>query len=129
MCPSIFIVSTIPSAVRGFTKLDAQSRGSVPSFMTMQLAAGRHLYCVYIPPPTTLTTLPSNSCAFAPASITTPEPSLPTGIGLFSLGSMAPIIAFGTSIMIFESSALRVLISPGPINKPRSDGLMGVAST
>ena len=117
----------MPRAVRGLTKLDAHSRGSVPSFITMQLAAGRHLYCEYIPPPTTLTTLPINSWASAPASTTIPEPSLPTGIGIFSLGFMAPIIASGTSMIIFESSALRVLISPGPSNRPKSEGLIGVA--
>jgi hypothetical protein len=58
-----------------------------------------------------------------------PEPSLPTGIGMFNLGCIAPIEAAGTSMVIFESSTLRVLISPGPSNSPRSEGLIGVAWT
>ena len=82
-----------------------------------------------MPPPTILTTLPINSWAFLPVSITIPDPSLPTGIGLLSLGFIAPIMAFGTSIIILESLASMVLISPGPSNSPRSDGLIGVAST
>ena len=41
---SLFMVSTIPSAVSGLTKLDAQSFGSMPSGISMHAIAGNTLY-------------------------------------------------------------------------------------
>src|SRR5665213_2916845 len=80
--PSIRIVSTMPSDVIGLTKHDAPSAEVVPAGSTRQLAAFRQRYCAYIAPPIIATVLPSSIWAVsdAPALMTTPAPSLPTGI-------------------------------------------------
>ena len=54
-----------------------------------------------MPPPTPDTTLPMRCLAFSPASVTIPEPSLPTGRGLPIRGFMAHITDSGMSMMTF----------------------------
>ena len=130
---SILMVSTMPRAVSGLTKHDAPCAAVVPSFITKQLAAGTHRYCEYIAPPATPIVLPTMSSAPAPAAITTPAPSFPAGSGLSTLAAIAGIIASGTSMLTTASSpdpaVVIVETSAGPNNKPRSEGLIGVAST
>ena len=66
-------------AVKGFTKHEADCSGEVPSFISKQLDAGKHLYSEYIAPPATPTVFPIKCSAPFPATSTTPEPSFPTG--------------------------------------------------
>ena len=88
------MVSINPRAVRGFTNEEAASLDDVPSCITRQLCAGKHLYCEYIAPPATPTVLPIISFASFPASMTTPAPSLPTCIDLSNLACMV-LSSFG----------------------------------
>ena len=60
--PSIRMVSTMPSAVRGFTKHEAASIGAVPSGRTRQCGAAMQRYCAYMAPPRMPTTLPRRAC-------------------------------------------------------------------
>src|SRR5580658_10174545 len=75
------MVSTMPSAVRGFTKQDAPSDGLVPAGSCRHWLALSVRYCAYISPPRTATVLPTRACAALddPAFTTTPAPSLPSG--------------------------------------------------
>ena len=81
--PSARMVATMPSAVSGLTNQEAPSAGVVPSGSTRQVTALTHRYCVYMPPPTMATVLPSRAWAAGevPALTTTPAASLPTGMG------------------------------------------------
>src|SRR6266404_9322602 len=133
--PSRRIVSVMPSAVSGLTKQEAPSAAVVPS------GSGRHSftrsvrYCAYIAPPIIATVLPISAFAASdvPVLITTPAPSLPTGIDSSSRAAMAFIAASGTFAVTTGDSlvpeALAVDISAGPISSPRSDGLIGAPST
>src|SRR4030081_1383581 len=106
------MVSTIPSAVSGLTKQDAPSAGVVPAGSGRHSLTFRQRYCAYIAPPIMATVLPASAFAASddPVLITTPAPSLPTGT------SLVPDV-------------LAVDISAAPISSPRSDGLIGEAST
>ena len=130
--PSMRIVSTMPSAVSGLTKADAPSAGVVPSGSTRQSAAFSVRYCEYIAPPSAATVLPIRCCAPAPAAITTPAPSLPTGIDLSSRAVIDFNAAAETVAVITGRSAVplaRAFVMSAPASsKPRSDGLMGAAS-
>src|SRR5436305_1393088 len=77
------MVSTMPSEVSGLTKHDAPSAGVVPSGNGSTSLALMQRYCAYIAPPIIATVLPVSACAASddPALITTPAPSLPTGMG------------------------------------------------
>src|SRR5713226_830576 len=94
LCPSERMVSTIPSAVSGFTKQEAPSAGVVPGGNLRHCTALIQRYCEYMAPPRIATVLPISACAVgdAPAWMTTPAPSLPTG----SDCSRRPAIAFIT---------------------------------
>src|SRR3954463_4427555 len=129
------MVSVMPSAVSGLTKQEAPSAGVVPS------GSGRHSrtfnvrYCVYIAPPIIATVLPINAFAASdePVLITTPAPSLPTGMDSSSRPAIARIAPSGTFAVMtgapLSPEAFAVLISAAPIRSPRWDGLIGAAST
>ena len=129
------MVSVMPSAVSGLTKQDAPSAGVVPSGSGRHSATRSVRYCAYMAPPIMATVLPISALAASddPVSITTPAPSLPTGIDSSSLPAMAFIAASGTLAVItgasFVPDALAVDISAAPTSRPRSDGLIGEAST
>src|SRR5882757_9324491 len=133
--PSRRMVSVMPSAVSGLTKQEAPSAAVVPS------GSGRHSltlsvrYCAYIAPPIIATVLPISAFAASddPVLITTPAPSLPTGIDSSSRAAIAFMAASGTFAVTtgdsFVPEALAVDMSAGPISSPRSDGLIGAPST
>jgi hypothetical protein len=95
----------------------------------------RQRYCEYIAPPIMATVLPISALAASddPVLTTTPAPSLPTGIDSSSRPAMALIAASGTFAVITGASlvpdAFAVVISAAPTRSPRSDGLIGDAST
>src|SRR5580692_2271324 len=129
------MVSTMPSDVSGLTKQDAPSAGVIPSGSTRQSPARIVRYCAYIAPPIIATVLPISAFAASddPVLTTTPAPSLPTGIDSSSRPAMARIAASGTCAVITGASlvpdALAVVMSAAPTRRPRSDGLIGEAST
>ena len=132
--PSRRIVSTMPSAVSGFTKQDAPSAGRVPSGSTRHWSALMVRYCAYIAPPSTATVLPSRACAGAdaPAATTTPAPSLPTGRDCPTRAAMLFMSRSGmravTTGLAGVPATLAVPMSAAPKSSPMSDGLIGVAS-
>ena len=79
-CPSLRMVSTIPSAVSGFTKDDAPSTAFAPSGSGRHIRGAARQYSPYVAPPRNPTVRPSSASASgdAPAATTTPAPSLPT---------------------------------------------------
>ena len=128
------MVSVKPRAVSGFTNEEAASLGLVPSFMTRQLSTGTHLYSEYIAPPATPTVLPIRPFPASPASTTTPPPSFPTFIDLSNLAAMVLCKAGNIFIVVTlpspEPSVVIELRSAAKlINNPKSDGLIGEAST
>ena len=92
-------------------------------------------YCVYIAPPIIETFLPISAFAASedPVLITTPAPSLPTGSDWSSRAAIIRRAASGILAVTTGASLLpetfAVDMSAGPIRSPRSDGLIGVAST
>src|SRR3981081_2880905 len=129
------MVSVMPSAVSGLTKQEAASAGVTPAGSGRHSATFRQRYCAYIAPPIMATVLPISAFAASddPVLITTPAPSLPTGIDSSSRAAIAFIAASGTFAVTtgdcFVPEAFAVDISAGPINSPRSDGLIGAPST
>src|ERR1700681_3049264 len=129
------MVSVMLSAVSGLTKQEAPSAGVVPSGSGSTSAALRQRYCAYIAPPIIATVLPISAFAASddPVLITTPAPSLPTGIDSSSRPAIAFIAASGTFAVITGASlvpdALADVMSAAPTRSPRSDGLIGEAST
>src|SRR5450631_2567304 len=129
------MVSVMPSAVSGLTNQDAPSAAVVPDGNAMTSFALTQRYCAYIAPPIIETVLPISALAASdePVLMTTPAPSLPTGIDSSSRPAMAFIAASGTLAVItgdsFVPDALAVDISAAPTRRPRSDGLIGEAST
>src|ERR1700720_2741390 len=129
------MVSVMASAVSGLTKQEAPSAALVPG------GNGRHSltrsvrYCAYIAPPIIATVRPINAFAASddPVLTTTPAPSLPTGIDSSSRAAMALIAASGTFAVTTGASlvpdAFAVVMSAAPTSSPRSDGLIGEAST
>src|SRR5581483_7540551 len=129
------MVSVMASAVSGLTKQDAPSAAVVPG------GNGRHSltrsvrYCAYMAPPIMATVRPINALAASddPVLMTTPAPSLPTGIDSSSRPAIAFMPTSGTFAVTMGSSfvpdAFAVLMSAAPVSSPRSDGLIGVAST
>ena len=124
--PSRRIASTMLSAVIGLTNIEAPSAAVAPSGSTVQPRAGTVRYCVYMPPPTTLTSLPSIACALAPARTTRPAPSLPTAMDCPSRAAMAGIACGGMSATSIGLSALPEAASvesrAGPSSKPSRTG-------
>src|SRR5450759_3437176 len=129
------MVSVMPSAVSGLTKQEAPSAGVVPGGNGRHSATFRQRYCEYIAPPIMATVLPISALAASedPVLMTTPAPSLPTGMDSSSRPAMAFIAASGTFAVTtgasFVPDALAVDISAAPTRSPRSDGLIGEAST
>ena len=133
--PSRFIVSVMPSAVSGLTNHDAPSAAVVPAGSGWQSRAFRTRYCAYIEPPTIETVLPISACAASdePAFTTVPAPSLPTGIDWSRRAARKGRAAGETLAFTTMLSPLPEVVaadmSAGPSSRPRSDGLIGVAST
>ncbi len=129
------MVSVMPSAVSGLTKQDAPSAAVVPSGSGNSSLTRMVRYCAYMAPPIIATVLPISAFASSddPVLITTPAPSLPTGIDSSSRPAMARIAASGTFAVMTGASlvpdALAVDMSAAPTSRPRSDGLIGEAST
>src|SRR5712672_505218 len=128
------MVSVMPSAVSGLTKHEAPSAGVMPAGSGRHSATSRQRYCAYIAPPIIATVLPINAFAASddPVLITTPAPSLPTGMDSSSRPAMARMAASGTLAVTtgepLVPDALAVDISAAPTSRPRSDGLIGDAS-
>ena len=123
-----------PKAVSGFTKEDAASVVVVSSFIIRQLLAFTQRYREYIAPPASPTVFPIKCLKFAPASSTTPPPSLPTFIGFPNLGFICFIrpswIFIFATVALPDPLTLTVSRSAAKlISKPKSDGLIGHAST
>src|SRR5450631_2953916 len=129
------MVSVMPSAVSGLTNQDAPSAAVVPDGNGMTSFALTQRYCAYIAPPIIETVLPINAFAASddPVLITTPAPSLPTGMDSSSRPAMAFIAPSGTLAVMTGASlvpdAFAVDMSAAPTSSPRSDGLIGEAST
>ena len=125
----------MPSDVSGLTKHDAASAAVVPSFSSSASAAFAVRNCAYIAPPNVATVLPSKACASfdEPAFTTTPAPSLPTGRAWSNRAAIIRIAGAGICAVTLRVSpdplVVALLMSAGPISSPRSDGLIGVAST
>src|SRR5579872_846134 len=125
----------MPSAVSGLTNHEAPSAAVVPAGNGMHSLTRMQRYCAYIAPPIIATVLPISAFAASdePVLMTTPAPSLPTGIDSSSRPAIAFMPASGTFAVITGSclvpDALAVARSAAPVNSPRSEGLIGVAST
>src|SRR5271157_1675818 len=125
------MVSVMPSAVSGLTNQEAPSAAVVPAGNGMHSLTFRQRYCAYIAPPIMATVLPISAFAASddPVLITTPAPSLPTGMDSSSLPAMALIAASGTFAVTTGESLvpddLAVDISAAPTRSPRSDGFIG----
>src|SRR6266851_5900832 len=100
------MVSVMPSAVSGLTKHDAPSAGVVPAGSGRHSLTLRQRYCAYIAPPIIATVLPISAFAASdePVLMTTPAPSLPTGVDSSSRPAMAFIAASGTFAVITGAS-------------------------
>src|SRR6516225_4294874 len=133
--PSRRMVSVMPSAVSGLTNQDAPSADVVPAGKGRHSFTFRQRYCAYIAPPIIATVLPISAFAASddPVLMTTPAPSLPTGMESSSRAAIARMPASGTLAVMtgcsLEPDAFAVLMSAAPTKSPRSDGLIGVAST
>ena len=131
--PSIFICSVKPSEVRGLTNIEAPSATLAPSGRMMQSRAFSLRTVVYIAPPSMPTVLPIMSDTSDPAAITVPAPSLPTAMDSPTRPFTMFMVPLCRSIVSSGRSALPPLFmverSAGPSSRPRSDGLIGVAST
>src|SRR5260370_30824219 len=116
-------------------KEEGQWGGVMPAGSGRHSLTFRQRYCAYIAPPIMATVLPISAFAASddPVLITTPAPSLPTGIDSSSRAAIAFIAASGTLAVTtgasFVPDALAVDISAAPTRSPRSDGLIGEAST
>lgn len=135
VCPSRRMVSTIPSAVSGFTNDDAPSTGSAPSGSGRHIRAGATQYSAYAAPPRKPTARPSRACASgdSPAATTTPDPSLPTGMASPTLATRDPmtasVIGAVTTGSSFVPPAIARETSALASISARSEGLIGAAST
>src|SRR5256885_10352796 len=124
------MVSVMPSAVSGLTKHEAPSAGVVPAGSGRHSLTFRHRYCAYIAPPIMATVLPISAFAASddPVLITTPAPSLPTGIDSSSRPAMAFMPGSETFAVITGDSVapanLAVAISAASTSRPRTDGLV-----
>src|SRR3984885_1165735 len=129
------MVSSIPRAVKGLTNDDAPSCAVAPSGKTRQVAASTTRYWVYIAPPAIPTLLPKRACAADddPAATTVPAPSLPTGSDLSTRAESPPRAPAPNDAVTMGRSGVpatvAVVMSAPAIRTPRSDGLIGEAST
>src|SRR2546425_5066735 len=129
------MVSIMPSAVSGFTKQEAPSAGVVPRGKTRHWLALMQRNCAYIAPPRIATVFPISAWAWSaePVRTTTPAPSLPTDndwsrrpIMDFIMGGGMLAVTIGLSR---APETFAVDMSAPPNISPRSEGLMGDAST
>ena len=129
--PSRRMVSTNPSAVNGLTKADAPCSAVALSGNSMTDRASTVRYCANMPPATQAIVLPSKACASAasPAATTVPAPSLPTGIACPTRAAIARRAPSGIVATMRPSPYSALSRSAGPKSRPRSDGLIGAAST
>src|SRR5271156_1256391 len=129
------MVSSIPRAVKGLTNDDAPSFAVAPSGKTRQVEASTTRYWVYIAPPAIPTLLPKRACAADddPAATTVPAPSLPTGSDLSTRAESPPTAPAPNDAVTMGRSGVpatvAVVMSAPAIRTPRSDGLIGEAST
>jgi hypothetical protein len=134
-CPSLRRVSTIPSAVSGFTNDDAPSTGSAPSGSGRHIRGEARQYSPYVAPPRNPTVRPSSApaSAEAPAATTTPAPSLPTAMASPTLAANEPMTGSAIGAATVGSStdppATASETSAIASNSPKSEGLTGAAST
>src|SRR5260370_35238473 len=116
-------------------KEEGQWGGVMPAGSGRHSLTFRQRYCAYMAPPIMATVLPISAFAASddPVLITTPAPSLPTGMDSSSRPAIAFIAASGTFAAITGASlvpeALAVGMSAAPIRSPRSAGLIRDAST
>ena len=133
--PSSRIVSIMPSVVRGLTKHDAPSAGDTPSGRTRHCSAGARRSSAYIAPPRVATVLPRSAWAASddPAATTVPAPSLPMGTGTPTRACTIGRKRSGISAVRVRPDpspdCWAVRMSAGPNIGPRSEGLIGAAST
>ena len=133
--PSRRIVPTWPRTVSGLTKHAAPSTAVTPAGSSRHCETSTQRYCEYIAPAATPTVLPSSAWAAGddPATTTTPPPSLPTGIDSPTRPAIARItlgvIGAVTVEDCPEPSNDAAAMSAPPNSSPRSDGLIGAAST
>ena len=129
------MVSVIPSAVIGLTNDDAPSLAVAPSGRTKHPEASTARNCEYIAPPAIATVLPMRAWAAEddPAATTVPAPSFPTGSDLSSRAESAPRAACPTEAVTMGRSGVpatvAVVMSALAMRRPKSDGLIGEAST
>jgi len=122
----------MPNAVSGLIDADAPCRAVVPGGRGKQSVALATRYCAYIPS-RNATVRPRKFDAFAPASMTTPAPSLPVRISASRRDATSGIRAGAMSAVSFGRAAVplarSVDRSAGPSSNKRSAGLIGEAST
>ncbi len=129
------MVSSIPRAVNGLTKDDAPSLAVAPSGKTRHAEASTTRYCVYIAPPAIPTVRPRRARAAGddPAATTMPAPSLPAGSGLSTRAESPPSTPVPNDAVTMGRSGVpatvAVVMSAPAMSSPRSDGLIGEAST
>mmetsp|Transcript_87273 Transcript_87273/g.260348 ORF Transcript_87273/g.260348 Transcript_87273/m.260348 type:complete len:272 (+) Transcript_87273:428-1243(+) len=131
LCPSMRMVSSMPSAAMGLTNHEEASAGLTPSGIGWQAALCMTLYCEYMSPPMQPTTFPRRAWAASelPAFTTTPPPSFPADRDLPTRPSSASIFSAG----ILADNAgpgkrCRVLRSACASISDMSEGLRGAAS-
>src|SRR5260370_2536572 len=116
-------------------KEEGQWGGVMPAGSGRHSLTFRQRYCAYMAPPIMATVLPISALAASddPVLITTPAPSLPTGIDSSSRPAIARMAASGTFAVTTGESllpdAFAVDMSAAPTRSPRSDGLIGDSST
>src|SRR5271169_4800274 len=129
------MVSSIPRAVRGLTKDDAPSLAVVPSGKTRHAETSTTRYCVYIAPPAIPTVFPRRACAADddPAATTVPAPSLPTGSDWSTRAESPPSAPAPNDVVTMGRAGVpapvAVVMSAPAMSTPKSDGLIGEAST
>jgi hypothetical protein len=121
----------MPSAVSGLTNDDAASTAATPSGTGMHMTCESFVWVAYIEPLTPETVAPSSACASGddPAATTVPAPSLPHGIGCPTRAAFMAMAAGLNVPTRAPSTDANDSGSAPAMSMPRSDGLMGAAST
>ena len=125
----------MPSAVSGLTNEDAPSTADVPGGKTRHDDPLATRNCAYIDPPATATVRPRSACASGegPAATTVPAPSLPAGSDLPTRPERTRSAPSGSGAVTTGRSDVpstdAVSKSAPASNRPKSDGLIGAAST
>ena len=129
--PSKRIVPIMPSTVSGLTKHDAPSAGVVPSCRTRHWSARLTLNCEYMAPPKVATVLPRRACSGGIVAGADHDARALVAAGN-DRPMRGPIIARasgGISARTPPSIASARAMSAPLKSRPRSDGLIGAAST